>query len=429
MEEVLAHSPADETELVWLEVNHGSGRRQRKRIDVQLRPTRTILVRVLDLGRVGSYRMGADSVGQIADGVRNAMAQSRIREPLSGLHHLPADPTDVAVSETQLFDPEIANADTKKMRDWLQRLPAKQETVKLRWSHARVLVFNSRGIRRKAETTAIGLEIKTGRRPGAGRAIDAGRRLRSLDAHRVLDRARQRHATGNVADLPAEPVPFVLSAAATIELLDLLNVTSFSAKSYYDGTSFLREHLNIQVFDRLLNLKDDGTDQTGLPFPFDLEGTAKHPVDLILKGAPKTPTLDQRQAAVLGLPPTANAIGGNNAKAENLLLMPGEMADSELLSAADDGIWIGALDNVECLEPRRVGFRATARGVRLIQNGKLGSPLEDFFWQDSLLRAFSSLIGLGTRVTRRLGDDGYLGGLCAPPLALNGVAPLPRDVQ
>ncbi len=91
IETVLEHSPADETEVVWLEVRRGEARRENKKIDLTLQPQRTVLVRVLDLGRVGSFRTGASEVGQLSDAVRFAMAQSRVREPLSGLPPLPAD--------------------------------------------------------------------------------------------------------------------------------------------------------------------------------------------------------------------------------------------------------------------------------------------------------------------------------------------------
>jgi len=35
---------------------------------------------------------------------------------------------------------------------------------------------------------------------------------------------------------------------------------AFSAISYYQGSSFLRQHLDVQVFDRAINLRDDATD-------------------------------------------------------------------------------------------------------------------------------------------------------------------------
>jgi predicted Zn-dependent protease len=420
LERALRNSPADETEIVWLEFHRGYCRRQRSRVDSQSSPSRTVLVRVLDLGRVGSYRGGGDYVA-LDDPIRLAIAQSRAREPLPGLQHLPADNAAPAVTEG-LYDPELAALDEKRAAALLRDLPLKQENAHLSWSEGRVAVFNSRGIRRSTQVTAASLEIRTGRRPGAARARDASRKLGSLEPMALLEEARSRHAPGKAAPPPTGPTPVVFSSLAVIELCDLLGSTSFSAKAYYDGTSFLREHLNIQVFDRRINLRDDATDQRAIPFPFDMEGTAKRPIDLIAQGAPRTPTLDQRQAAVLGLPPTAHAIGGNNARAENLLLLPGEDSDDDLLRAADGGIWIGWLDALESLDPTRVRFRARAHGIRQIVDGQLGSPVGDMVVEDGLLRAFSAILGVGNRMTSRLGPDGVVGGISAPAVAVVGVA-------
>jgi predicted Zn-dependent protease len=223
-------------------------------------------------------------------------------------------------------------------------------------------------------------------------------------------------------------LPVVVSEEAVIDLCRLLNQVAFSAVSYYDGSSFLRQHLGVQVFDRELGLRDDGTDPAGLPFPFDLEGTAKRPFDLILKGIPKTPALDQRQAARLGLPPTASAIAGNDARALNLFLQPGERSLEELLAAADGGVWLGWLHHLESHEPQRVQFRARAGGVRRIRDGRLAEALPDLIWEDSLLRAFSTLLGIGQEPALRANPDGYLGATSAPALTIGEVEGLrPAD--
>jgi predicted Zn-dependent protease len=219
----------------------------------------------------------------------------------------------------------------------------------------------------------------------------------------------------------------VLSPEATSELIDILNRVAFSAVSYYSGSSFLREHLDVQVFDRSINLRDDADNPSGLSFPFDLEGSPKRPIHLILKGSPKTPALDQRQAAQLGLAPTAHAIGGNDARAMNLFLDTGEVSDPELIRSVDNGLWIGWLDRVECFEPSRVQVRAHARSVRRIENGKLSSAIPDLIWEDSLLRAFSNLVGIGSSPIQRISQDGFLGGISTPSMAFSGVSQLRLD--
>jgi PmbA protein len=420
MEGALSNSPADETELVWLEVNQGTASNRGQRIDSRLLPERTILVRVIDRGRVGSHRTGASEHSEIDTAVRMAIAQSRSRDPLPGLPHLPADDTPLAEPSNH-YDPELAELDADGARALLARLRRRRETVWLSWSDARVAVFNSRGVRRQIAVTSATFETSLRRRPGGGRAAGSARTLQGLQPEQIIERARSRHASGPVADPPSGSVSVLLSPEATIQLLDTLNRVAFSAISYYRGSSFLRQHLDVQVFDRTINLRDDGTNAQGLPFPFDFEGTAKRPVDLIFKGSPKTPALDQRQAARLGLPPTAHAIGGNDARAENLFLLPGETSEDQMLLAADGGIWIGSLEHLECYEPTRAQIRAHARGVRRIERGQLGQSLPDLLWEDGLLRAFSSLLALGNEPLVWAPRAGFIGATSAPMMVISAV--------
>jgi PmbA protein len=392
-------------------------------LDTRYHDERTIAVRVIDRRRVGSYRTGSTTPSELDEAIRLAVAQSRSRDPLPGMLHLPSDEAEL-VEAPSLWDPEIVELDQGRLKSIMQPWIPPRGTVRLHWTAGRVVVSNSRGVRRKCEVTAIDLTTRIGRRPGGGRAAGAARSLAGLDGLAIVDRARHRHASGAADDLPAGALPIVLSPEATAELCGILNRVAFSAVTYYHGSSFLREHLDVQVFDRTVNLYDDGTEVAGLPFPFDLEGTAKRRVELIEKGTPKTPALDQRQAAQLGLPPTAHAIGGNDARASNLFLSAGPTPEPELLRAAEGGLWIGWLDQVECFEPARVQIRASARGVRHIVDGALAGGVPDLIWEDSLLRALSNLLGLGDSRVSRISHDGFLGGITTPAVAIGGVGGL-----
>ena len=262
-----------------------------------------MLVRVIDHGRVGSHRTGAIEPGDLDNAVRAAVAQSRARDPLPGLPHLPADDGPLPRLE-RLSDPAVSRLDADGLAAWARGLRRRGENLRLRWADARVAVFSSRGLRRGASATAIELAVRAGAGPGGGLAVEAARSLAALGAEAVFERARERRSQDAIGGAPAEPTAAVLSPEATAALVELLNHEAFSAAAYYDGSSPLREHLGVQVFDRALNLRDDATDPAGLPFPFDLEGTPKRRVELIEQGTPRTPALDQRQAAVLGLQPT-----------------------------------------------------------------------------------------------------------------------------
>jgi predicted Zn-dependent protease len=418
LEGALKHSPADETELVWMEVRRGEAASRGPRVDARLTRHRTVVARVLDRGRIGSHRTGFGDGGEVPDAIRQAIAHSRIQEPLPGLPHIPADDAP-PLELDHLVDPEIADLSTDKAREILTGQRRQREALDLEWTLARVAVVNSRGVARRAEVTSAALRIRCGRRPGGGRAATASRRLADLAGDKLWEIAERRHASGDAGEVPGDAVPAVLSGEATIELIALLNRTALTASAYSEGTSFLREHLGVQVFDRSISVRDDATDPAGLPFPFDLEGTVKRPVDLIDAGTPRTPALDQRQAAQLGLRPTGHSISGNDARAENLFLVPGSLSEDELLARAEGGVWIGWLDAVAPIEPLRVRFLAHARGVRRIRDGQLAEALPDCIWDDSLLRCLSESPQLGNALARRLGRDGVLGGICAPPILLS----------
>ena len=424
---MIERSPADETEIVWIEKLSDRAQNKNKQVEITARRERTILIRVIDRKRVGSHRTGIAEPGELDSAVRAAIAQSRSRETLPGLLHFSADDSPLRTGEDRLWDQEIANLRSRKVEamfdPWLRR----RGTIRLDWAKAQVAVFNSRGIRRQTAVTAANIEARVSRAPGTGRAAGASRFLNLLEPRAVVERARSLHASDEVAGLPALPITIVLSPEATSELIDILNRVAFSAISYYSGSSFLREHLDVQVFDRSINLRDDAADPRGLSFPFDLEGAPKRPIHLILKGSPKTPALDQRQAAQLGLAPTAHAIGGNDARAMNLFLDTGEVSDSELIRSVNNGLWIGWLDHVECFEPSRVQVRARASSVRRIESGKLSSAIPDLIWEDSLLRAFSNLVGIGSSQVQRISQDGFLGGISTPSMAFSGVSQLRLD--
>ncbi len=107
IEAVLLHSPADETEIVWLEKRRGKSRKRNRQIEGRLNHERTIMVRVIDRRRVGSHRTGFGEIGELENAIRLAIAQSRSREPLPGLLHVPADESPLP-EIGGLWDPQIA---------------------------------------------------------------------------------------------------------------------------------------------------------------------------------------------------------------------------------------------------------------------------------------------------------------------------------
>lgn len=426
LERALASSPADATELIWVEARRGqesNGKRRRDSYELQ---ERMVLARVRESGRSGIHRTSGCEVSNLEGAIRQALAQARLSPP-SPPPLLPEGAEGALASLAGLHDPELARMTSGRARELVQRLSDRDETVRLGWAEGRVAVAGSRGLRRSAEVTSAWASViagGAGRGPGAGIASAASRSLAGLGPSNLLARARARQAEGEEAELPGGPVPVVLSQEAAAALLEMLNRRAFTSTAFHHGAPFLRESLGTPVFHAAISLRDDATDPRGIPFPFDLLGSAKRPLDLIERGVFLTPALDERLAADLGRRPTPHLVAPDEAAPGHLFLLPGENPDSELLRNADGGAWIGALDPVQGHDPGSLRFRALARGVRKIEGGAPGAPLPDLLWEDDLRALLSQGVAVGSEpVTVPLGD-GLFGGITAPIVFLERVSGL-----
>ncbi len=420
----IEESVADETEILWLENLTRSialGLDQSRRAD---RVARSATVRVRQGGRNGSYRIGRPERGMVALAIRHAIADAHLSAPV---HSPPLPGPDEPEPRSRApYDRDLALLTDRGARALLSAHALTDEAAILDWCEGTVIVHNSHGLMRRARTTAVTVQVRSGAGPsGAGFFVQSARRLEDLDIAHAFERARRRRARGTTtAPPPARDIPLLLSAEATIELVNQLEFHALSGRAYRRGTSFLREHLGVQVFDRHFSLLDDGTDPRAMPFPFDLEGRTKRPVALVKTGVPKTPTVDTRTAWELGIEPTGHCAGAEEGRGLNLFMAPGELGRQELLHLADGGLWIGRLEEVEVFDPGRMTLRAHCRGVRRIENGSIGPGVGECIWEDSLLRVFSNLLGVGRDPVVRVSHDGLLGGLSAPPVVIGEAAAL-----
>lgn len=422
LDEAVERSPADVTEIVWVELVRaevGSGKR---RFDVAAHPETVVLARVEERGRIGFHRTGASSPGELANAVRQALGQARLRPP-GPWRVPPADAEQGVEAAGDLLDPELARLDPEDARERLRSILGKGEAGRFSWTVGRVILANSRGLRQQAAATSASLRLRGRRGPGAAEVLTAVRKLSDLEPEAQVKRLRRLQPDEIPAEqaegLPRASVPVVLSAQATAGLVRLLNRHALSSSSFRQETSFLRSHLNNRMFDQAFHLTDDATDSAGLPFPFDVFGYAKRPVTLVEEGVARTPAVDGELARALGLEPTPHAVAHDESRAGHLFLRPGELSFSELLERAEGGVWIGRLERLACFDPADVRFRAVARGVRAIETeGRLGAPVADLVWEDDARRVFSHVSGVGRDAERLPGMGGFWGGVVTPGLAL-----------
>ena len=416
---VVDRSPADETEILWLESRRGRTGYRVPDLDSYRRRSRQVNLRVREGRRPGLHRTGGARTGELDSAVRHALAAARAALPES-LPPLPAG-DEPGSSPAAICDPDLERLHAKAARQLLQEALEDDEAAIIEWTVGQVAIANSRELARGERASAVMVEVRSGVDAGAGFARHAARSLEGLRLDRLVETARERRAPEGAAEAPPSGAPVLLAPEATIELVELLNLHAFSSRSILERESFLLQHTGVQVFDHRLNLADDACLGSGLPFPFDLEGVSKTPVELVSAGVPRTPVLDTATAARVGLSPTCHCTGGEEAYPLNMFLRPGEHSEQDLFRSADGGVWVSRLDEVECFDHARMRVRARARGVRRLRGGRLAGPVIDLVWEDSLLRVFSNLLAIGATCFCRPSRDGFLGGTSAPALAVADV--------
>ena len=180
-------------------------------------------------------------------------------------------------------------------------------------------------------------------------------------------------------------------------------------------TSFLRGKMGAQLFPDAIRITDDPTRPRGLASrPFDGEGVAGKPLDVVSGGVLQTWFLDSATGRELGLATNGRASrGGGNPHpgSTNLTLLPGEQSPEDLIGAIERGVYITELIG-HGVNMNTGDYSRGAAGF-VIENGKLGHPVSEITIAGNLLDMYRTL---------RVADDlVYRYATNAPTVAVEGM--------
>lgn len=158
-------------------------------------------------------------------------------------------------------------------------------------------------------------------------------------------------------------------------------------------TSFLRDKLGSAIFRPDIVIDDDPTRPRGLAsHPFDGEGVAALPLEIIGGGVLRTWFLDSASARELGLETNGRAArgGGNpSPSSTNLTLRAGKRSPEELIAAIGDGIYVSELIG-HGVNPLTGDYSRGASGFA-IRNGQLAEPVSEITIAGNLIEMFQRL--------------------------------------
>ena len=271
------------------------------------------------------------------------------------------------------------------------------------------VVVNSSRVACYAASTVCGAKLVTMFGPLSGYASGIHRDIESLDLEALLKRSLSQslHRQPPVA-LPVGAYEVILEPEAVADLVGWLGYTAFGAKSVEERTSFLAGRMGEQVMDPQITLYDDGGETEGLRIPFDFEGTPKRRVVLIDRGMAAGIVYDAVYGARFGHVSTGHAMPPDEVDGPlplHLGMMPGRTTLPAMIRACQRGLLIPRFHYVNgLLNPREALMTGLTReGACLIEHGKVTSPVKTLRFTQSLLEAFSRVLGISKE--RRLIAD------------------------
>ncbi|HEX8535092.1 MAG TPA: metallopeptidase TldD-related protein, partial [Allosphingosinicella sp.] len=169
-------------------------------------------------------------------------------------------------------------------------------------------------------------------------------------------------------------------------------------------TSFLLGREDDLIFPQGITIREDPHKRRGLRSkPFDGEGVATQPRDLVANGRVTGWMLDSASARQLGLEPTGHAsrgVGGPpGASATDVDLLPGSVSRDELIGDIKRGLYVVELIG-QGVNQVTGDYSRGASGF-IIENGRIAGPVAEITIAGNLIEMFRTLVAANDLEQRR----------------------------
>jgi len=219
----------------------------------------------------------------------------------------------------------------------------------------------------------------------------------------------------NPRKISSAQVPIVYDPRVSNSLLSHLS-GAVNGASVARGTTFLKDHMEKQVFADGITIVDDPLRRRGLRSKaFDGEGVATSPMQVIDGGILKTWVLDLRSARQLGLETTGNAARGTSSppapSTTNFYMQPGPLSPAELMADIKQGLYVTGMMG----RGANMVTGDYSRGAEgfWIENGEIAYPVSELTIAGNLKEMFMHLTPADDLVFRY--------GTNAPTLRIEGM--------
>jgi PmbA protein len=355
-----------------------------------------------------------------------AMAKSVPEDPYCGL----ADRDQLATDIPDLDMCDDLEPDANVMEGWAQEAEdaaravegvSNSEGAEAGWGKYSVALASTNGFSQSYSRSGFSLSASV--LAGSGTEMERDYDYSSavyasdLTAPREIGRSAGEKAVRRLNPRKVETgqVPVVYDPRVSRSIIGHL-AGAVSGTAVARGTTFLKDSLEKEIFSTSVNIIDDPLRKRGLRSkPFDGEGLATRPLNIIDKGRLTTWVLDLRSARQLGMQSTGHASRGTSGppspSMSNLYLEAGAQGPKELIKNITSGFYITEL----------IGFGVNqvtgdySRGASgfWIENGELTFPVSEVTVAGKLVDMFANITP-ASDLEFRYGTD-------APTLLIEGM--------
>jgi len=203
----------------------------------------------------------------------------------------------------------------------------------------------------------------------------------------------------------------ILDPYATADLVYMLAFHGMSAEDYLEGRSWMNDRTGQAAMQPSVNIWDDGLDPSGMPLPFDFEGSPRQRVDFVKNGVVGGPVYNRRTALQGKTKTTGHAIppmGESDAPLPmNLFMGGGNGTVDKMIKSTARGLYITRFWYTRPMHPRDCVITGMTRdGVYMIEDGKLVCPVKNLRFVQPYVTALNNVEDISAE-TRLLRNDMY----------------------
>ncbi len=398
---VLAKSEADQTEAVYLGGESGLTRFANSSIhqNVSERNSRVYFRAVL------GKKIGVASTNSfVKDDLEKALSDAtEIARNQKENTDFPGMPSKAEFAKLDTYSEKTAGFSPIQRAEAAKRIFEKAGAMKFTAAgsfangYSEIAVVNSNGVACYQALTSAYLNLIVMGKNSSGFSDQLSRDVENIEVDKLAEKAIRKCAESKD---PREVEPgehkVILEPSALAALVEWMNYIGFGSKSFQEETSFLSNRIGQKIMGNNVTMYDDALNESGIAFPFDLEGVPKQKVMLIDQGVAKGVVYDSVSAKREGKRSTGHALTPDSSEgpyAMNIFIQGGDSSVEEMIESVDRGILVTRFHYINGLldTTNAVLTGMTRDGTFWVEEGKIRHGIKNLRFTDSMLKAFSNV--------------------------------------